>query len=70
MGTIDSNKYKAIQKLKEKRANKKRTRSSVPEDPRNKAQSDNTNTSNRKQEIVRKSTQKSIKQDKIKEEHH
>lgn len=75
MGTIDSNKYKAIQKLKEKRANKKKanrmhTRSSVPEDPRSKAQSDNTNTSNRKQEIVRKSTQKSIEQDKIKEEHH
>lgn len=70
MGTIDSNKYKAIQKLKEKRANKKSRRSSVPEDPKNKAQSDNTNTSNRKQEIVRKSTQKSIKQDKIKEEHH
>lgn len=70
MGTIDSNKYKAIQKLKEKRANKKRTRSSVPADPRNKAQSDNTNTSNRKQEIIRKSTQKSIKQDKIKKEHH
>lgn len=75
MGTIDSNKYKAIQKLKEKRANKKkanrmRTRSSIPEDPRNKAKSDNTNTSNRKQEIVRKSTQKGIEQDKIKKEHH
>ena len=68
MGTIDSNKYKAIQKLKEKRANKKRTRSSVPEDPRNKAQSDNTNTSNRKQEIVRNSTQKGIEQDKINKE--
>lgn len=70
MGTIDINKDKAIQKLKEDRANKKSRRSSVPEDPRNKAQSDNTNTSNRKQEIVRKSTQKNIEQDKIKEEHH